>query len=392
MTAPTIATTARHRTSEPQVIDTVLLKTASRCNLDCTYCYVYNMGDDAWRKQPKRMSVEVVEAIVDQVSRLSHSQSHPLSVVLHGGEPLLLGLESMERLLHGLRSRSQPGTGLHVQTNGLLLEDDFIELFVRYDVGVSISFDGPIHDLNRVDHADRGSHDRVLAAIDRVLRYPGGNHLLGGVLAVVDPRSDPVAVYEALKGTGTPSFDLLYRDGSHADLPFGKSDPTSTEYGDWMVALTDAYLRDPSPPRIRVIDDLLRLILGGRGQKEGVGLTEYGILVIDTDGTITKNDTLKVAHVGADRFEVPRNVTEIDLLNFVATEEFADYFALQEPSAPACRSCPELGVCGGGMPAHRFSPENGFNNPTIFCADQLVLIGELRRRVGVQAPARIEPI
>ena len=34
-------------------IDTVLVKLASRCNLDCDYCYVYRMGDDAWRLQPK---------------------------------------------------------------------------------------------------------------------------------------------------------------------------------------------------------------------------------------------------------------------------------------------------------------------------------------------------
>src|SRR5271165_2651956 len=72
-------------------IDTVLIKTASRCNLNCTYCYVYNLGDDGWRSQPRRMSPDVLSAVVDHVGELSHAQSRPLSVVLHGGEPLLLG-------------------------------------------------------------------------------------------------------------------------------------------------------------------------------------------------------------------------------------------------------------------------------------------------------------
>ena len=51
-----------------------------------------------------------------------------------------------------------------------------------------------------------------------------------------------------------------------------------------------------------MIDDIIRLILGGSGQKEGVGLNEYGIVVIDTDGKITRNDTLKGAYSGGDRF------------------------------------------------------------------------------------------
>ena len=50
------------------------------------------------------------------------------------------------------------------------------------------------------------------------------------------------------------------------------------------------------------LDDLLRLLLGGRSVKEGVGTTDYGILVVEPDGTVDKNDTLKVAGAGADRF------------------------------------------------------------------------------------------
>ena len=48
---------------------------------------------------------------------------------------------------------------------------------------------------------------------------------------------------------------------------------------------------------------MLRLIMGGKSNKEGVGTTDYGILVIDTDGSINKNDTLKVARKAADRFD-----------------------------------------------------------------------------------------
>ena len=69
-------------------IDTVLLKVASRCNLDCSYCYVYHMGDESWRSLPKRMSKETQALVVAELGSLMRAQSRPFSVVLHGGEKL----------------------------------------------------------------------------------------------------------------------------------------------------------------------------------------------------------------------------------------------------------------------------------------------------------------
>ena len=150
-----------------------------------------------------------------------------------------------------------------------------------------------------------------------------------------------------------------------------------------MASLLDIYLSDPDPPRVRVLDDMLRLILGGKSQKEGVGITDYGILVIDTDGRINKNDTLKAAGRAADRFErEPWSILSDSLLDIVHHPAYADYYRQQQPTAPACLACPELGVCGGGMVAHRWSEERGFDNPTVFCADQLLLIGRMRERVA----------
>ncbi|MEU7607651.1 hypothetical protein AB0B44_43910, partial [Streptomyces sp. NPDC041003] len=43
------ARAAGHR---PHPIRQFVLKTRSRCNLACTYCYVYEMADQGWRGQP----------------------------------------------------------------------------------------------------------------------------------------------------------------------------------------------------------------------------------------------------------------------------------------------------------------------------------------------------
>ncbi len=338
------------------------------------------------------MGRDVLDAVVDQLGRLSHSQHRPLSVVLHGGEPLLLGLPGMRRLIEGLSRAMRADAGLHIQTNGVLLSDGFIDLFAEHEVGISISLDGTaeVHNRNRLDRKGHGSHGQVVEAIARLIAHPAGDQMFSGLLAVVDPSSNPVEVYEALKATGAPAFDFLYRDGNHSTLPPGKERFDSTEYGAWMVQVLDHYLADPTPPRIRVLDDLMRLILGGRSRKEGVGPEQYGILVVDTDGTITRNDTLKVAHAGADRFDAQHSIVQTDLLDLINATEFERYFDLQAPTSLTCRTCPELAVCGGGMPAHRWSREREYDNPTVFCRDQQLLITAIRARLARFRPSVVD--
>src|ERR1700685_382320 len=117
------------------------------------------------------MADDVLNAVVSQLGKLSHGQDRPLSVVLHGGEPLLMGFDAMLRLVKGLKSTLRADAGLHIQTNGVLLSDKFIDLFAYHDVGISISLDGPakIHDRNRLDHQGRGSHEQVTSAIARLV-------------------------------------------------------------------------------------------------------------------------------------------------------------------------------------------------------------------------------
>ncbi len=362
------------------IIDTVLLKVASRCNLNCTYCYVFNMGDEAWRAQPKRMSQAVEDAVVAQLGELARWQSRPFSVVLHGGEPLLLGAARLNGLFSALRAALSDRHGLHIQTNGVLLTDSMLDVCARHRVGISISLDGPleVNDRFRVNHRGEGSHARIMDAIRRLKAHPNGDTLFSGLLAVVDPATDPGTMYAFFKSVGAPSVDFLYRDGNHDILPVGKASASSTEYGRWMSGLLDLYLADDDPPRIRILDDMLKLLLGGIARKEGVGLTDYGIFIVNTDGFVSKNDTLKSAGIAADQFERRWSILEHALHEVVSSPEFELYHAAQRATAPDCLTCPELAVCGGGMLTHRWSAAGGFDNPSVFCADQQLLIGRMR--------------
>lgn len=371
-------------------VDTVLLKVASRCNLDCAYCYVYHMGDESWRLQPKRMTPETQIIVGARLRELRDAQRRPFSVVLHGGEPLLLGVSGLAGLFGTLRGALPGDCGISIQTNGVLVTPEVLDLCAEHHVNLSVSLDGPanVHDRFRTDRAGRPSHARVVAAIETLKSHRDAATLFSGVLAVVDPETSPGEIYDYFRELGVPSVDFLYRDGNHASLPYGKSAVHSTEYGRWIVQVFQRYVADPHPFRIRMLDDMIKLALGGSGVKEGVGLTDYGILIIDTDGAVKKNDTLKSSPPG-DAFSEPWNVRSHSLADIARSDEFLAYHHAQRPSAKACVRCPHLRICGGGMVTHRYSVTDGYDNPTVFCADQMLLIEQVLNVVSRHLRARV---
>ena len=364
-------------------IDTILLKVASRCNINCSYCYVFNMGDDNWSRLQKRISTETIDAFSASLKRLASYQDSIFSIVLHGGEPLLLGRQGLEYLLSSLRRAVSPDYPIGIQTNGILLTPEILDICSVYRATVAVSLDGPreIHDRFRLDKSGKGTFDRVLRGIALLQEHPDRHFLDTGLLAVIDPSSNPAEVYSFFKGLHTPSVDFIYRDGNHERLPDGKKSLSSVEYGAWMAGLLDAYLFDPDPLPIRVLDDMMKVILGGLVSKEGVGVTNFGILVVDTDGTIMKNDTLKSSFNGADRFSRVTNIRDECLVEFIQSPDYLAYKAMQRPTSDTCMRCPDLHLCGGGMILHRWSQKEGFDNPSVYCADQRYLIEKMRHSI-----------
>ena len=342
------------------------------------------MGDTGWTEMPNQISDETIEAGALALGDLSRIQKRPFAVVLHGGEPLLLGPAKLKRMILTLRDTLPDDRAFSIQTNGILITQEILDICSETRTTLSVSIDGPqhIHDRHRVGHTGQSTYDRVMKGIELLRNHQDSDFIFSGLLAVIDPESDPEEVYDFFKQLAPPGVDFLYRDGNHMRLPEGKSSLQSTEYGRWFTRLLDIYLFDPEPLRIRFLDDLIKLILGGSGTKDGVGLTDFGVLIIDTDGSITKNDTLKSSYNGADRFARQRSVHTHKLAEVLDSMEFAEYHASQRPSSAICLACPELKVCGGGMTLHRWRDDNGYDNPSVYCADQMLLIRHIRKQLA----------
>ena len=156
------------------LIPDFIFKVASRCNLNCAYCYMYNKGDLSYLQQPKVMPMAVVDAAIERIRAYSSaSGTRRVSIILHGGEPLLAGQTFFRRFVEKANSELLPDIQpvFNMQTNGTLLDQSWLDLLRELDIRFGISLDGPesINDANRVDHRGQGSYARVRRAIDLVL-------------------------------------------------------------------------------------------------------------------------------------------------------------------------------------------------------------------------------
>src|SRR5690242_1163041 len=57
--------------TEPGSIEAlhVIYKIAERCNINCTYCYYFNMGEDSALKLPPLASISVTDALAHWVAQ-----------------------------------------------------------------------------------------------------------------------------------------------------------------------------------------------------------------------------------------------------------------------------------------------------------------------------------
>jgi uncharacterized protein len=364
---------AGHR---PVPFQQFILKVHSRCNLSCSYCYVYEMADQAWRDLPRRMSPIVVSGAVQRIAE--HAASHDLAsveIILHGGEPLLAGADWLTGLIGSLRAQVPAQVNAAIQTNGTLLDRSMLDMLREAGVRVGVSLDGDAEATGRYRRypSGRNSFGAVADGL-RLLGSPGFRDCYSGILCTVDTDNDPVDTYESLLEFSPPALDLL--------LPHANWDcpPLGGGYADWLIAVFERWYSAPrQETRIRVFSELIQLVLGQPGGFEGLGLLPSTVLVVDTDGSIKQLDSLSSAYPGA-----------ADTGLHVLSNSFDD--ALDHPTTVArqigaealsaqCRDCEVMTSCGGGLYPHRYRSGAGFRNPSVYCDDLLRLITHVRDRV-----------
>jgi uncharacterized protein len=360
---------------------TFLLKVASRCNIACDYCYMYEHNDQSWRAQPHLMSDETQSRIVDRLAEYAMSVAlEKMLVIFHGGEPLLAGPDRLARFAHEIRGRiPRTQVDFSLQTNGILLDDGCLDILDAAGIGVSLSLDGParINDLHRHTASGQSTFPNVMDALRRLQRRPA---TFTGVIAVIDPVVPPDELLEFFADLQPPALDLLLPDANYTRPPPGR-ESTPDLYRDWLIRAFDLWLDHyPSMP-VRTFDALLTAFVGVGSGTDAFGFGDISLLSFETDGSYHDLDVLKITRPG--QTSLGADVASTPIQDVAASAVLAARRRLLtwDGLGATCQSCPVVDVCGGGSVPHRYSTD-GFANPTIYCREMFALIRHAQQRLA----------
>lgn len=366
---------------------TLTYKTSTGCNLGCTYCYERRrLGGLLHDKTIPAVSlIEKIEDLAESNDNLS------LMLCLHGGEPLLMGVDAYSSLCERLITINKlegKRIAISLQTNGTLLTPEWVECFSRYQelfsgngIGISLDGDEVAQNTFRKTLSGEGSYNLVVDGISN-LKQKG---LSFGLLAVVSRPSLPRAkrIYEAMTNLSpvvikfVPCYDFL-PNGNYA--PYSV---TPLEFVSFLKEIFTYWIKSGVNVNRPVIEPLFSSIMNYQGRK--VSWCEYNdikcedFLLIDANGTIGYCDNLP-------EFTFPQNIKNVDLDNLLRFE-LLEFSKVREKLRESCKDCSIFSFCKGGCLGTRYNflTKAATNLKDDYCNGKKVLfelIGNVIKRIS----------
>ncbi len=331
----------------------LLIKPASYlCNLDCSYCF-YKTTARLYADPRPMMRPATAETLIAKAFALGDGFN---SFCWQGGEPTLMGLGFYRRVL-GMQSKlAAPGQVVEnsIQTNGILINDNWAGFFAENQILVGLSLDGPqaIHDRNRVDCKGQGSYAAVMRAAETLSRAGAAFNIL--TLLTADNVTQPQTLYEFFLKQGfthlqfIPCTDLDSKTGK----PLSRA-VSAEALGNFYIQLFNLWLKNGFPHvSIRLFEDILLFMLDGvRASCSWLPACD-SYLVVEHNGDVYPCDFyVDAAHllgnIHKDKFE--------DLIN--SSKRIA--FAQAKAKWPqACRECRFANFCQGDCPRYRIAGQS----------------------------------
>jgi len=179
------------------------------CNLDCRYCYYLRKEALYPQEKSPRMDFDLLETYI--VQHIEASTGPVIQFSWHGGEPTILGLDYFRKIVELERRHLPAGRRLMngIQTNGVLLDEDWCRFMAENGFGVGLSMDGPaeLHDRYRINKGEQPTHHQTLRAHDLLRKY----RIPTDMLCVVNDCNvrHPLRVYRFFKEIGAAYVGFL---------------------------------------------------------------------------------------------------------------------------------------------------------------------------------------
>lgn len=350
----------------------VVVKVAERCNLACPHCYYFYLEYNGTTNAPI-----ITEEVADELPRflarsLDQLNLQRINLVMHGGEPLLLKKPRFDDLCRRLRETldSRVDLRLGVQTNGVLIDDEWVEIFARHQVKVGVSIDGPkeLHDRHRPDKRGRGSYDGAVRGL-RVLQSAVADRkmdMCGALCTVHSERETTDVLRHLIDDLGVDSPNLNFpRGGWDCEDAIRWNREIDTHRG--IVRYWLDHCVYPRFHFVRGIADVLFALQSDNGARHNDqrASCQHHIATVSSEGALFVDDNV----LGIDESFSTTDLTIFDtsLRDLIESPTWQKLNAAVDLVPAECEECPWRRSCRSGALFNRFSRQDGFARKSVLC-------------------------
>ena len=352
-------------------ITSLLIKPASAvCNLDCAYCFYLDRDADPYKALPaRRMTPDTLERLVDTYLFYSYPNS---IFAFQGGEPTLAGLQFFEKLVELQQQYGRNGQMVSnsLQTNAVLLDKNWCDLFRSYQWLIGVSLDGPeeVNDRFRFNKEGRGTWKRVMQSVETLQ----AERVEFNILCVLSQANveKPKELYRFYRSLGIDNMQfipLAEFDAAGNPMPFTI---TPEQYGRFLCEVFELWWPERRKVRIRVFDNIAEAVAGQKPGTCTMHETCDSYVVVEYNGDVYPCDFFvesgwKLGNINLDSWtEIARRTRRY---SFAANKTLAH---------PECQACEYQSICHGGCPKFRHGPNRRFDDLDYFCQAYKMIYGK----------------
>jgi uncharacterized protein len=361
------------------------------CNIQCDYCYLPN------RESTGRIQKETFRRVLRTVFS-SGLVNDPLSIVWHAGEPLTLPVSFYSDLFSVIRELDIPLKSIRhsIQTNGILISEEWCDFFSEFEVNIGLSIDGPasIHDRHRRDRLGNGTHQRVLKGVKLLQERKINFHVIAVVTSDALDHAEEIFDFFLELGISRLGFNVEEIEGDHqvSSLCGRKLEDRLRSF--W-VRLYERQQASGGRIRIREFDQAYNNIVWGptgvtakQSMQRNSQVSPFAIVSADCRGNLSSFSPellgLKSIEYGDFNFG---NVNSGELLDVLKNPRFDALANDIYAGVKACKkSCQYFDLCGGGAPANKYFENGSFiSTETMYCRTSIqmpidIVLADLERQ------------